>query len=379
MSGGQLLRGVNHADYHADLVDEALHSRVLSEDQRRAALSKAYPPRLSRSLACTLLSRSPLHAWHQHPKLGGGLAETPTRSLEGGSLIHALLLGEGPKIEVAMIPAKGPDGKFRATPEQDLVDALTESVLRLNAGETFAQMATGGMIPAPNWKTDDAQRVRDEARARGFLPVLAHDLVEAQEAVAQIRTRLETVGVPLAMCEPEITILWESGGVACKTRPDLVYVEPRTEHTVLGGDISEVQTGWNAADLYDLKVVEEINEAAFEATVDRYGLDMQHAAAVEGLTAVYPELAGRLDLLFVVVEKKPPYDVMVKGLSRPWQSLGESRWNRAKKLWKECLESNRWSGIGLRPPAELRPYLLEREMIARGEIVDPDWAEGAGS
>lgn len=352
MSGGQLLRGVGHAWYHSDRCDEWI------------ANPGDYAPRLSRSIAVTLLSRSPLHAWHQHPKLGGGLAETPTRSLEGGSLIHALLLGEGPKIEVAMIPMRGPDGKMRTRPGVDLEAALMASLTGEVTGGELKAMSN--LIPAPNWKTDDAQRFRDEARARGSLPVLARDLAEAQEAVAQIRTRLETVGVPLAACEPEVTILWESNGVACKTRPDLWKFD-------VGYSMP------HQADLFDLKVVEEINEAAFEATIDRYGLDMQHAAAVEGLTAVHPELAGRIDLLFVVVEKKPPHDVMVKGLSRPWQSLGESRWQRAKKLWRECLESNRWPGIGLRPPAELRPYLLEREMIARGEIVDPDWAEGAGS
>lgn len=352
MSGGQLLRDVPHSVYHADTIEEW---RVRSEVPLQVM------PNLSRSLACTLLTRSPLHAWHQHPRLGGGLAETPTRSLEGGSLIHALLLGEGPKIEVAMIPARGKDGKLREPPTVDLMQALKDSL----AGRPAA---SSNLIPAPNWLTDDAKAFRKRVREEGGLPVLAHDLAEAQEAVAQIRTRLETVGVPLAACEPEATILWESNGVACKTRPDLVV------------RVGAGEEGWTpqfSASLFDLKVVEEINEAAFEATIDRYGLDMQHAAAVEGLTAVHPELAGRIDLLFVVVEKKAPWDVMVKPLSKPWQSLGESRWQRAKKLWRECLESNRWPGIGLRPPAELRPYLLEREMIARGEIVDPDWAEGA--
>jgi hypothetical protein len=340
----QLLRGVAHQRYHMDVIVSDPSLEGIWDPSRFG------PPRLSRSLAVTLLSRSPLHAWHQHPRLGGGLAETPTRSLEGGSLIHALLLGEGPQIAVAMIPAKDGRGKPRkASPAYELEDALRASL-------------TGAkLIPASDWKTDDAQRFRAAARERGSLPVLAHDLAEAEEAVAQIRTRLEAVGVPLAACEPEVTILW-SNGVACKTRPDLVEMM--------------VSPAGLPAVAYDLKVVEEINEAAFEATIDRYGLDMQHAAAVEGLAAVYPELSGRIDLLFVVVEKKPPYDVMVKGLSKPWQSLGESRWNRAKKLWKECLESNRWPGVGLRPPAELRPYLLEREMIARGEIEDPDWMGG---
>lgn len=314
---GELLRSVAHSTYHQDDLPGS--------------------PRLSRSIALTLLSRSPLHAWHQHSKLGGGLAETPTRSLEGGSLIHALLLGEGPQVEVVRVHTN--------------------------------KNRIGPTVAAEDYRKPEAQEERDRIRAAGGLPILQRQLDEAQEAVAQIRTRLETVGVPLAACEPEVTILWESNGVACKTRPDLL-LSPR-----LDGAYAPLHERIQGA-LYDLKVVEEINEAAFEASIDRFGLDMQHAAAVEGLAAVHPELAGRIDLLFVVVEKKPPYDVMVKPLSKPWQSLGESRWNRAKKLWRECLESNRWPGIGLRPPAELRPYLLEREMIARGEIVDPEWLKG---
>lgn len=331
---GQLLRGVSHEDYHADRLrcDRcALYGPDVNNPVKHEPGECA--PRLSRSIALTLLSRSPLHAWHQHPKLGGGLAEAPTRSLEGGSLIHALLLGEGPQIEVVRVHTN--------------------------------KNRIGPTVAAEDYRKTEAQEERDRIRAAGGLPILQHQLDEAQEAVAKIRARLETVGVPLAFCEPEVTILWESNGVACKTRPDLLEV---------GVD----QLNSRPTGLYDLKVVEEINELAFEATIDRYGLDMQHTAAVEGLTAVYPELAGRIDLLFVVVEKKPPYDVMVKPLSKPWQSLGESRWQRAKKLWRECLESNRWPGIGLRPPAIPRPYLEQRELeITLANLEEPGWAKGA--
>lgn len=326
----QLLRGVDHARYHRDDLPGS--------------------PRLSRSIACTLLMETPQRAWRRHPGLGGAGQALETKAADMGSIVHALISGDGPAIEVCMIPSKDSKGKLREpSPAYELEDALRASL----------GMAKSGMIPAPNWLTDDAKKFAKDSRERGGIPVLAHDLLRAKEAAAALPEKLAALGIDLGAYESELTILWESGGVALKTRPDLTSV--------------------SLGHFLDLKVKEEISEAAFEASVVKYGYDMQAAAAVEGLGEVYPELAGRLSFDVVVCEWKPPYDVMVKPMGQAALEYGRGRWERAKALWKRLLPlpEKDWPGWGIRAPWEPKPWNLEAEMVeAMRAAEEPDWAKG---
>ena len=49
-------------------------------------------PSLSASVARTLIDRSPLHAWMQHPKLGGQQEEKPAARMSLGSAAHSVIL-----------------------------------------------------------------------------------------------------------------------------------------------------------------------------------------------------------------------------------------------------------------------------------------------
>jgi hypothetical protein len=339
----QLLRGVSHQRYHMDV--------VVSDPSREGIWdpSKFGPPRLSRSIACTLLMETPLEAYRQHPRLGGAGRPLVTKGADMGSIVHALMSGEGPAVEVCRIPAKDGKGKPRvASPAYALDDALRETLLASH------------LIPAADWKTDDAQAFRDDARERGVIPVLLHDYVTAKAAADALPEKLAALGVDLAAFESELTILWESGGVAMKTRPDLTSV--------------------GLGEFWDFKVTESVSESAFEAGVVKYGLDMQAAAACEGLSAVHPDLAGRLSFGFIVCSWKPPFSVLVKPMGQAGLEYGRGRWDRAKAMWKRCLESNDWPDWGIRRPWEPKPWHLEAELIAAFQAAEePSWAEGAGS
>lgn len=271
-------------------------------------------PHFSRSAAVDIL-QSPLHCYARHPKLGGRLEEETADHLDKGQLIHGLLLGEG--VQVAI-------------------------------------------VQADDWRTKAAREARDEARAAGLLPVLEGHHVAAVEASTAIRQRLLELDVDLAAYSPEVTALWEeSGGTACKARLDLLHL------------------GLGMID--DLKVTEEINLGAFERGVRALGLDIQAHVYVRAVETIHPELAGRVSFRWLLCERKPPYDVAVIPASPSIISLlGESRWRRALKLWRECLASGRWPGLGHRPPMEARPFDLEAELTASIQSVEePDWAKGA--
>lgn len=305
VTGPQLLRGVDHASYHQDLFEG--------------------PPRFSRSIAVRLLQQSPLHAHAAHPRLGGQAVEeleededavpgeAPKPWVERGGLLHGLLLGHGADIVEVYIHGDKKKGEDPAL-----------------------------LYPAPSFATKESREIRDAARAAGKLPVIPAKLAAAKVSAMAIRASLARYGIHLEAYEPEATALWDSEGVASKARTDLLLLA--------------------RGELLDFKVVDRINIRAFEAGVERYGLDIQASAYVEAVEACHPPLAGRVSLEFVLVERLPPYDVAVVPLSPALVDLGGQKWRRARGIWRQCLESGVWPGFGRQEPIQPKPWQLEAEL-----------------
>src|SRR5262245_46871486 len=106
-------------------------------------------PSLSTSIAHTLLTRSPLHAWTEHPRLGNK-RPAPTVEMDDGTIIHGLLLESGPQLDV---------------------------------------------IKADNYRTKAAQELRDAARDAGRVPVLEHKLHEMIGIAAKLLKNLSAFGI----------------------------------------------------------------------------------------------------------------------------------------------------------------------------------------
>lgn len=128
----------------------------------------------SASLAHTLLTRSPLHAWQQHPLLGGGDGSEPTKSMDRGAVIHALVLGRGASFQV---------------------------------------------LPYDSYRTDKAKDARDTARGDGLIPILVEAFEDAGRAATAIMARLVEAGVKLDGFS-EQAISWDERGVACRGMMD---------------------------------------------------------------------------------------------------------------------------------------------------------------
>lgn len=265
------------------------------------------PPRLSRSITVRLLQQSPLHAWAAHPKLGGQPVEEPEE------------------------------------------DAQTQA--RLETGSLLHMLLLGAgvqvaVVEHDSWRTNAAKDARELARSNGLLPVLAGKYYAAQATAKAIRESLAAYGIHLGAYEPEVTALWESEGVASKARMDLLSL-------ALG-------------EVADLKIVDRINLRAFKASVERYGLDVQHAAYVEGVETAKPALAGRVSMEFLLVERLPPFDCAIVPLEPAYQSLGQDKWRRARGIWRRCLEAGterrHWPGFGRQAPIGPRPWEIEEEL-----------------
>lgn len=242
-------------------------------------------PGLSSSIATTLITRSPLHAWKDHPAFGGKDKEDDsTKAKDTGSLLHTLVLGAGKRLQV---------------------------------------------LDFPDYRTKKAQEARDEARDAGCVPVLAEQFLEATTAAGAIRDQLAARGINLDG-RSELAVEWyepsDYGDVLCRAMFDHVWLE--------------------RAAILDLKITHNAAPTKVERSAEDFGYAIQAFAYRRALTALRPELAGRADFLFAFCEPEDPFAI---NLCRPdgmFTELGDRRWRRAVNTWGRCIAENNWPAFG---------------------------------
>jgi hypothetical protein len=242
-------------------------------------------PTLSASIAHTLVSKSPLHAWAQHPRLGGR-GKKPTAAMDLGSVVHALLLGKGKQFAVV----KAPEGE----PEFE------------------------------DFKKKAAREARDSARAQGLIPMLQKHLDDAIEVADGIRLGLEEWGIELTG-QSEVTAIWEE-------RADdgtIVLCRGGLDHLL-------------EAQILDLKIVRSSHPKACQSHMFGFGGDIQSAAYVSALDKLKPTLAGRVPFRFLFCEAEFPHAVTPVDRAGSMRDLGERRWRRAINRWAWCTKNDRW-------------------------------------
>lgn len=182
---------------------------------------------------------------------------------------------------------------------------------------------------ADSYDTVSAQAHRDEIYAEGKVPLLRHE-IEMVDAMAEA-----VLGNPDARTimefpsEPEVSAFWtcRETGVECRARIDWLP-EVRDGRRLILADIKTSLSAWpstfirSAADyLYDLQA------AWYRDAAITLGLDPDPA------------------FLFVVVEKRAPFDVSVVQLHDAARMRGEALMDRTRRIYAECMASGRWPGI----------------------------------
>lgn len=279
-------------------------------------------PSLTSSTAKMLLGRSPLRAWHFHPRLGGNGLFKESKALDTGSVIHALVLGKG----------------------------------MTGGGAEYVE------IDAPDYKTKDARAKRDRIRAGGRIPILKTHL----DACAEVARRLDDV-IP-ASAQREVTAVWESPTgpdrepMLCRRRMDALIVD---ESLVL-----------------DLKTCEDCVVAAAGRTIAAFDRDLEAAVTLDCLDTLFPDRAGRWAFRYVFQEIEPPYDRVEVPMAGAFLETGRNRWRRAREIWQWCMARNEWPGAGARlsdvppgPPAwymerDFDEQLLHAEFMRGGPAAD---------
>ena len=129
--------------------------------------------------------------------------------------------------------------------------------------------------------------------------------------------------------KPEQSVFWEEpwgdDGLLLKCRPD----------------------AWQPGALIDLKTARDANPNEFGKTAHEYGYHQSAAHYIDGVKAATGE---ELPFHFVLVEKTAPYLVSVVELDVEAINIGRQLNDRAKRIYRECTETNNWPGY---PNADL--------------------------
>lgn len=257
-------------------------------------------PSLSHSIARTLMERSPMHAWTNHPRLNPDFTpSTGTKAMDDGSILHALLLG---------------------------------------AGSEYVQLGFD------DYKTKAAQQARDAVRDAGKIPVLEHKLDAlracAREVTKQIN-RHPDLAQFFAPGRSEVSIIWQRGKTWCRGLIDRLPDDP-------------------SAPIFDLKTT--ALSAAPHAWERKLIHDYctQAAFYLGGMKAL--KLPAR-PFLFIVAENEAPYGVSVFTPAPSLMDYAERRIARAAAIWERCMDRNDWPGYPLMTAhVEAPDWLMAQEI-----------------
>lgn len=274
-------------------------------------------PRLSQSLATVAVTKSMRHVHQIHPLLGSRPPAGERWEFEpdtsDGTIIHALVL----------------------EPDSNIIREIDPSSIRTKDGK----------VAKSPFATEEGKAIRDAALAEGRIPLLSEALGVYKYKAKALRSRFYDEGEALDG-RSEVVIYWNeetpSGPVRCRTRIDHLIVAPER---IL---------------IRDLKTSKDASPNQLRSSCYEYGYDIQRAANIRAVEAVFPDYVGRVDFSFLFGELEKPYVVNVCRLDAEFSRMGEVRWERGRDMWAECLKKNHWPGY---PGTELAPpgWALARE------------------
>lgn len=260
-----------------------MNARIIECSEDEYFADPCAVPSLSQSIAHTLVTKSPLHAWTEHPRLGNFReVEDDSEALKTGKVLHKLLLGAGTDVEV---------------------------------------------IPFDNFRKKDAQNLKAAAIEAGRVPMLKRKYDDLEAAAETLKGNLLTYfGIDLGAGQSEVAVEWAERGahgpVLCRGRIDKLQLDRGL--------------------IIDVKKIRSADPETCGKHAVEHGHDIQCEAYIRAVSALYPEMEGRLQMLFLNMETEPPYAITPGPLDGELRELGHQRWERAIYLWEDCLRRDHW-------------------------------------
>lgn len=274
------------ADYHADQVADG--------------------PTLSKSIAHTLLTSSPRHAWTAHPRLNPDFSRGAEWKFELGTAAHALYFEGDAGVQVC-----------------DYKD----------------------------WKSGAAREDRDLARAHGKIPMLPGQWADCEAMVKAMRAQLDLVDAAPSLFtdgKAEQTITWTEGDVACRARLDWLRHDLTACDDLKTTSASAQPDNWARRTLFSI------------------GADLQAAWYLRGIKAV---TGAEPPFRFVVAETYPPFALSVVTLGADVLTLADAKVDRALTIWRRCLETDTWPAYPTAVHRAELPAWEEARFLEREEVI----------
>jgi hypothetical protein len=245
-------------------------------------------PELSSTEARLLLESPAKYRWKKdHPPL-----INPSKKFDIGSAIHSKTLGTG--YEAVRIP-------------DDLLGS--NGAISTKAAKKWVEQArTEGKIPL---KSSEFQPIADAAEA-----VLTHP------GARNLFQQKGTAEVSVFSTDP-------ATGVQVRARFDFL------PDTFALGSPSRVAV--------DLKSCASADPEQFVKSIANYNYDVQRAWYLDALRW---ETGEDAEMVFVAVEKDPPYLVSVIQLPTLWVAMGATKARIAREKYASCVETGVWPGYG---------------------------------
>jgi hypothetical protein len=260
-----------------------------------------------------------------------------------------LLTEECPAIYWQSSPWNDAAGSADRCPEFDIGTAAHLAILE--PGELSERIV---LVDAPDWRTNTAKLLRDDAYSAGRVPLLPKNLALVSRLADAVRADRWTADL-LDGAEMEVSFFWEDEGrVPCKARADLVS----RDGLVLG----------------DVKTASSSNPRAFQRAAFSNGYFLRPAWYLDGWGAAKTGSVAR-DYWFIVIGKDEPHVVTVCRLDPRALEWGRMMCRHAVRLFRKCRNLSQWPGYCEEPatlslPAWAEYQLADREQAGEFSVND---------
>lgn len=178
-----------------------------------------------------------------------------------------------------------------------------------------------------SYRTKPAQEARDEARAAGRVPILREKFTEIEQMAEAVLANPTARALFSQDGDAEVSVFTEIDGVPVRARFD--FLPKFTGKRVVA---------------VDLKTTVDASKRAFEKSVASYQYDVQRAWYLDALRMVVDPMPHDPEMVFVAVEKEPPFLVAVHQIPSSWADKGHTKAAVARRLYAECTRTNTWPG-----------------------------------
>lgn len=248
-----------------------------------------------------------------------------------------------------------------------------ESTVAKRRGDVVHQLALGkgrgyAVGDYDAWRSNEAKEFKRLAEEAGRTPIKRADFDEAQQMAAILKSiitrTLANIGIERGITPPEGGFPYETEVVfACTFNIDGVEIWARIMVDV-----------WCETLLValDPKTTAYLTDKKAPAHLSNMGWDTQAAFYTRVIETVYPQYAGRVQFIDLMVKPKAPFTHRAVAIPESWKTVANMDIDHAMGIFAGCIKANDWPGYPphvhyVQQPSWAQKLALERYEESEGE------------